>query len=106
MDYDPRIESFWFAGGMDPPEHIKSCRKGIDWLKHMENDPVDRAIQYLGVPILTLRANQPLQPIISLGEAENPDLEVPFCKYDPRVFWTETTFRHGVNLPGEYCIYV
>lgn len=88
---------------MNPPERIKSIRRGLDWLKDKENEPVDRAIQYFGCPILTLRADQPLPSIISLSEAENPALEVPFFKYDPKVHGIETKHRHGVNLPGKCC---
>lgn len=87
---------------MNPPENTKSSRRGLEWLKHKENEPVDRVIQYFGCPMVTLRADKPLPPIISLSEAENPDLDVPFFKYDPRVLWTESEHRHGVNVPGNY----
>lgn len=85
---------------MNPPARIKNFRRSIDLIKDTENDPIDRAIQYFGYPTLTLRTEQPLQPIISRSEAENPALEVPFFKYDPRVVWTKTDYKHGVNLPG------
>lgn len=101
MDYDPRLESFWCAGGINPPESIKRYRRGNEWQKDSENDPVDRPIQYFGFPIITLRANQPLLPIISLSEAENPALEVPHFPYDPRVLNITMDHRHGVNLPGD-----
>lgn len=87
---------------MDPPERIRSSRRGLEWLKSRENEPVDRAIQYLGETPLTLRAKLPLKPIIAFEEAENSDLEVPFFKYDPRVLCTDVDYRHGVNLPGNY----
>ncbi|KAG5882797.1 hypothetical protein JTB14_035627 [Gonioctena quinquepunctata] len=100
IDYDPRIESTWYAGGMNPPEHIKRCRKGMEWMKPYENDPVDRLMVYFGSPSLTLRSEVPLPPIVSQEEAENPDLEVPTFKFDPRVVGTFTEHRHISNIPG------
>ncbi|KRT86357.1 hypothetical protein AMK59_2522, partial [Oryctes borbonicus] len=100
IDLDPRIESFWFAGGMDPPENIKKYRRGMEWQKHKENEPTNRAIQYIGTPLLHLRSRLPLLPIIAFKEATNEDFKVPFFKYDPRVVGTLTTHRHVTNIPG------
>lgn len=91
---------------MDPPERVKSYRRNNEWQKATENDPVDRPIQYFGFPSLTLRVDQPLRPLMSLSEAENSALEVPYFKYDPRVVNVTTDHRHGVNLPGNNSIFV
>ncbi|XP_023030475.1 mitochondrial ribosomal protein S30 [Leptinotarsa decemlineata] len=100
VDYDPRIESTWYVGGMIPPEHIKSCRRGMEWMKPYENDPIDRVMVYFGSPSLTLRSTLPLQPIISQSEAQNTDLKVPFFKFDPVSVGNYTDHRHIANIPG------
>ncbi|GJQ74485.1 mRpS30 [Trypoxylus dichotomus] len=100
VDLDPRIESFWFAGGMNPPENIKRCRRGMEWQKHNENEPTNRAIQYIGTPILHVRSYLPLLPIVPFAEATNEEFKIPIFKYDPRVVGTFTTHRHVTNIPG------
>lgn len=87
---------------MNPPERVKGYRRGIEWLKHTENEPTDRAIQYIGSSILSLRADQPLLPIVAMSEAENSDFDVPFFKYSPKVVCTSTDYQHGVNVPGMF----
>lgn len=86
---------------MNPPENIKRYRLGLEWRKHTENEPTNRAIQYTGTSTLSLRSRLPLLPIVPYSEAVNEDLKVPFFKYDPRVVGTATTHRHITNIPGE-----
>ncbi|XP_018574152.1 39S ribosomal protein S30, mitochondrial [Anoplophora glabripennis] len=100
IDTDPRIESTWYAGGMNSPDHIKRLRKGLEWMKKYVDDPVDRLMVYHGFPSLTVRSQLPLKTIVPFSEAENPDLVVPFFQYDPRVVGTETEHRHMANVPG------
>lgn len=100
VDLDLRIESAWYVGGMNPPEHIKSCRRGHSFWKKYENEPTDRLMYYIGSPVLTIRATLPLPLIIPPSEAENPAFDVPFFQYDPRVFGTTTEHRHMANVPG------
>lgn len=99
-DYEPRIEAFWFVGGVNPPSNIINIRKSIKWMKDYVDDPVDLGIQYLGQPVLYLRHEFPLKEIISLSESENPSLEVPRFTYDPRVLGYACKRRHGTNIPG------
>ncbi|XP_022920692.1 uncharacterized protein [Onthophagus taurus] len=100
VDFEPRIESFWFAGGMAPPENVKRYRKGQEFQKHKENDPTNRAIQYIGNPLLQIRSKLPLKPVLSPKSVEEGDYPVPFFKYDPRVVGVDTTHRHATNIPG------
>ncbi|XP_017785719.1 PREDICTED: 28S ribosomal protein S30, mitochondrial [Nicrophorus vespilloides] len=100
VDYDARIEAFWYAGGMNPPLNVKKYRTGVEWRKHTEDDPVDRAIHYSGSPSVQLRNELPLPPIIPHSEASNPDFKVPFFKYDPRTVGTTTTHKHAANIAG------
>lgn len=90
---------------MNPPENIKKCRRGQESMKPLENEPIDRAIQYTGSPILNIRSDKPLLPIISLEEAENSELDVPYFQYDPRVVGTSSTHQHAANVPGRFIPY-
>ncbi|KAJ8917191.1 hypothetical protein NQ315_012683 [Exocentrus adspersus] len=101
IDLDARIESSWYAGGMDAPERIKNLRRRM---KYMDEDyvdtPIDRLMVYHGSPSLTVRSQLPLNPVVPFAEAENPDLVVPVFRYDPRVVGTTIEYRHVANIPG------
>ncbi|KAL1489654.1 hypothetical protein ABEB36_013598 [Hypothenemus hampei] len=100
VDVEPRLEASWVVGGINPDERLKKIRKGHTFFKQFENDPIDRYFGYIGSPMLALRASRPLPFIMSSSEAENPDLEVPFYKYDPRSVGTRIEHRHLANVPG------
>lgn len=101
VDTDSRIESTWYAGGMNPPESVKRSHRAIEWKKDYENDPINRVMVYHGFPSATVRSQLPLNPVVPFSEAENPDLAVPFFQYDPRVLGIETEYRPIANIPGK-----
>ncbi|XP_044259375.1 28S ribosomal protein S30, mitochondrial isoform X2 [Tribolium madens] len=101
VDLNPRVESFWFAGGMNPPENIKRYRRGTEWQKIKENEPTNRGMNYIGSSNLSLRSDLPLRQLISPSDAENPDLGVPHFEFDPRTVGTVANeHRHIANIPG------
>ncbi|XP_063709738.1 large ribosomal subunit protein mL65 [Culicoides brevitarsis] len=104
VDLDPRHEAFWFVGGIDPPERVRSYRRGHEWTKKFEKAPVDRSFQHISQPYLTLRHVNPLPALENVNlEALNyvtDKVEVPDQKYDPRVYGYRTTHRHGTIVPG------
>ncbi|VEN63901.1 unnamed protein product [Callosobruchus maculatus] len=101
VDFEPRIESTWYAGGMNPPENIRRLRDGRAWSREYKDDPTDRIMVFLGSPILTLRSVQPLPMVMSNSELESSSLELPEWKFDPRVVGTQTEQnRRIVNVPG------
>lgn len=104
IDISPRIESSWVVGGMNPPERVKSYRRNQpEWQqveRERENEPTDRVIQYAGSPLLALRTDKPLLPILPAAECEMDELDVPFWKYDPRTVGTTTDYKHVTNIPG------
>lgn len=57
-------------------------------------------MQYLGKPSLAVRTELPLDPVLPYSDADNPDLDVPFFSFDPRVLGYNSTNRHGTNIPG------
>lgn len=99
--FEPRIEASWYVGGIVPPLSVQSTRRGVDWMKDMVNDPVDRTMQYIGTPVLNLNGKKPLLPIIPHSEAENPDFKVPLYKYDPLSVCAFTMHRRLTNIPGK-----
>ncbi|CAH0553313.1 unnamed protein product [Brassicogethes aeneus] len=100
VDNDPRVEACWYAGGMVPPENIKRYREGREWTKEFKDLPTDRLMSYEGKVNLSLRTNAPLPAFVNYSEAENPDFDVPFFKYDPRTVGTKTLHKRIVNVPG------
>nr|CAD7428229.1 unnamed protein product [Timema monikensis] len=100
VDYEPRLESFWSLGGLAPPEAMRKSKLGCKWTEDKADEPIDRFIQYLGSPILQLRHEQPLPPLVDHSEGENPELEVPLFTLDPRTDGFFQEHRHGTNIPG------
>lgn len=100
IDQDPRIEAFWFAGGIEPPKDTKRFKESVYWMKPFADEYVDRRVQYKGDPILQLRHDLPLNEIVNLSESENPAFTVPEFKYDPRVLGYEVKNVHGTTIPG------
>lgn len=100
IDYDPRHEAFWFIGGVDVPYKVAAWRRKYPWLKDRENEPIDRPVQYIGSPILALRSNLPLKPVIPYSEAENPEFKVAKFTYAPETVGYFGEYKHGTNIPG------
>ncbi|XP_046752870.1 39S ribosomal protein S30, mitochondrial [Diprion similis] len=99
VDYEPRIEAYWWVGGMWPQEYVVK-RKKRAFLKEYAEDLIDQRIQYHGTPTLHLRHEFPLNEIVSLSESENPDFIIPEFRYDPRVIGYNLKTLHGTNIPG------
>ena len=100
IDHDPRIEAFWFVGGIPPPTVIKDLKRRAGIQKAYLNDPVDRPVQYIGCPILQMRHNLPLPEIVPLSESENSKYNVPSFTYETRSTGLALERRHGTNIPG------
>ncbi|XP_053978120.1 28S ribosomal protein S30, mitochondrial [Hylaeus volcanicus] len=99
-DFEPRVEAFWFVGGIDPPTITRKARANQEWTKEFENAPIDIPVQYNGSPILQLRHPFPLKEIVSLSDCENSELNVPEFKFDPRVLGYRFSYKHATNIPG------
>lgn len=89
---------------MHPTDGVKKLHKSKEWLKDTEKDPINKVMQALTYPSLTIRSDVPLKPIIPYNEAENPDFNVPFFEYDPRVLDTKIEYRRIANIPGWYFV--
>lgn len=100
VDYDARHEAFWFVGGVDPRKSIRIHKSKKKWTKPSMNDHVNRHVQYIGSPMLTIRSRTPLKPLLPYTEATNPAFKVPQFSYTPAVVGYFENFRHGTNIPG------
>ncbi|XP_070495949.1 large ribosomal subunit protein mL65 [Chironomus tepperi] len=105
VDIDPRIEAFWFVGKFIPPLNVQRFRKPRPHLKDYVNDPVDRPIQYVGNPLLTMRHQYPLESFEDINfdamtkQNENIPMESIYS-VDPLAHGYHTFHRHGVSVPG------
>ena len=100
VETDPRVESFWCVGGMDPPTFLRKRREKVPWLKDAADRPIDRWFQYFGSPMMHLRHELPLPAVLQIHESESPDFNVPFFRYDPKVIGFHDTTQMGTNIPG------
>ncbi|XP_072938081.1 uncharacterized protein mRpS30 [Epargyreus clarus] len=100
VDYDPRHEAFWFVGGVDIPSRVQKWRKQFRKLKENEYSPIDRPIQYIGHPLLTIRNTMPLKPIIPYEQVSNAEFNVQQYTTAPERVGYLAEFRHGTNIPG------
>lgn len=69
-------------------------------MKHLQDDPVDRMMTYIGSPNLFVRSHLPLKFIVPPNEADNPALDIPQFKYDPVSVGGKVQHRHIANIPG------
>ncbi|KAK1116980.1 hypothetical protein K0M31_017030 [Melipona bicolor] len=100
IDFEPRIETFWFAGGIERSTIAKRQRRRIKYLKEYADDPINIPVQYLGSPILQLRHSFPLREVISPIDCANPELTIPKFEFDPRVLGYRFSYRHATCIPG------
>ncbi|KAF5295977.1 hypothetical protein FQA39_LY12749 [Lamprigera yunnana] len=89
VDIDPRIEAFWYVGGIAADNDDKAVR------------PVnDKCFQYVGKPTLAIRSAIPLEAEMSIEEVEKSNFEVPCFEFNPHTVGITRTRRRIVNTPG------
>ena len=104
VDINPRHETYWVAGGMQPPTYVKKEKTAMCWKKHLANEPVDRHIQFVAQPYLTLRHKSPLEPILDVDvetlDVQTDGIDIPVYKFEPQALGYHTKHRHGTTIPG------
>ncbi|XP_017795818.1 PREDICTED: 28S ribosomal protein S30, mitochondrial isoform X2 [Habropoda laboriosa] len=100
IDFEPRVEAFWFVGGIERPTLSSKATENPDCTKEHASEPINMPVQYYGSPILQLRHLLPLKEILSLTESSNPDLSIPEFKFDPRVLGYRLSHKHATCIPG------
>lgn len=99
IDVDPRHEAFWLVGGIEPPETVRRMRKPT-WQKKYIDEPVNRQVQYVGQPFLTVRHALPLAEFESHALSAGQLGAVPQHRNDPRTIGYGHEYRHGTTIPG------
>lgn len=99
VDFEPRLEASWFTGGLYPSKSLRKFREST-FLKDYVDDPVNLPVHYIGQPVMHLRHKHPLKEIIALSDCENPALDVPTFKLNPKVLTYFMEKKHLTNIPG------
>lgn len=99
-DFDPRIEAFWFAGGVEPSNIVRKSKAESERAKDRANELLDQPVQYFGSPLLQLRHGLPLKEIVPITECTNPEFNVPEFKFYPAVIGYRFAYKHAVSIPG------
>lgn len=97
VDYDPRIEAFWFQGGIPPPMATIKSKLGTNH-KDLAMVPIDRGFHYYGSPMFQVRHNLPLPAILPMEECN--DLDVPEVRMRPEPQGYFDDRKHANEIPG------
>lgn len=100
IDFEPRVEAFWFAGGIEHQHLSKIPKVKSEFLKERLRSAVTIPVQYVGSPILQLRHQFPLREIFSLNQSLNSELFIPEFKFNPRVLGYKFSYKHATCIPG------
>lgn len=104
VNVDARHEAFWMVGGISPPVSTRKKRLGTAWQKDMADEPINRTLQYVGSPLLTVRHQHPLPAMESLEDVKGGNVAettpLPAFKFDPRTIGYAHEYRHGTTVPG------
>jgi len=97
---DPRIEAFWFLGGIEPDNMMKKTRKGNYWTEHRENELVERPIRSVVMPCLNVNVENGLPEVVPLDHSLVTSGEVPVANLDPRSYGYKFKHTHAAITPG------
>lgn len=100
VDLSPRVEAFWFLGGIEPDRLMKKSRKGYKMAEDRINELIDRPMQYTGEPCLSLRHRHPLPQFVERDSGVSIYGNIPEWNADPRTLGYRYKSRHGTNVPG------
>jgi len=104
VSHNPRIEAFWFVGGIDkaPIDELEFYFRQ-EFYKNHKPFTEDRAYQYVGEPILHIRSKLPLPEVGPREATITLDKNIEEFPYDPSTVYNyENKYRHAVTLPGWY----
>lgn len=108
---DPRIEAFWFLGGINPSQAKIEERKSRTKMTNINarkgylhpslvDGPVNEPIQFYGNPILQLQTKYPLPSAEKLLEQDQRAEGIPHVPYEPSVMYLEQDYRRATTIPG------
>eukprot|EP00096_Caligus_rogercresseyi_P004044 TRINITY_DN18173_c0_g1_i1.p1 TRINITY_DN18173_c0_g1~~TRINITY_DN18173_c0_g1_i1.p1 ORF type:complete len:588 (-),score=190.63 TRINITY_DN18173_c0_g1_i1:385-2148(-) len=113
-DVFPRLEAFWFKGGIHPDRRMVKKRRGTveTRLKRRELkgtledhkdtifEPYERALAYNGTPLLTKRHSSFLPSFLPMEECLRSFEEEEEFLHDPRSLGFPCTHVRGRNIPA------
>lgn len=108
---EPRLEAFWFLGGINPSQKKLEERKLRTKMTNLcvrksyldpslVDGPVNEPIQFCGEPILQLQSRYPLPSAEDLLEEDPRAKGIPHVPYEPKNLYLEKKFRHATTIPG------
>ncbi|XP_066983113.1 large ribosomal subunit protein mL65 [Macrobrachium rosenbergii] len=100
VDVRPRIQAFWFLGGIEPDRILRKTRKNYPRTKDIENEPVDRPMQSTCTPALCVRGNLSLPEVVPLDHSLSTSGHVPVETLDPRAYGYKFKHSHATTLTG------
>ncbi|KAK4298493.1 hypothetical protein Pmani_029168 [Petrolisthes manimaculis] len=100
LDLRPRVEAFWFLGGIPPDNMLKKTRKNFTVTKEYENDPIDRPIQGTSTPVLGLRVTDGLPEVVPWDDPLATSATLPKSVLDPRAYGYKFAKKHATIVTG------
>ncbi|XP_068210729.1 large ribosomal subunit protein mL65 [Palaemon carinicauda] len=100
VDLRPRVQAFWFLGGIEPDRILKKTRKNCPKTKELENEPIDRPMQSRSTPALCVRGNLSLPEVVPLDHPLSTSGDVPIQTLDPRSYGFKFTHSHATTVTG------
>lgn len=108
---DPRIDAFWFLGGINPSlEKIEERKRRTKMTNKnvkkqfldpsLVHKPVNEPIQFYGKPILQVQTRHPLPPVENLTDCDPRAAGIPHIPYEPPVIYLEKEYRRATTVPG------
>jgi len=121
----PRVEGFWFRGGIKPDKSMIKKRQGLQdmmkkkmratlterdrevWEEKLAqrdeayvNKTYERCIQVKADTVLHMRHADPLNEFVDRDDKLCTEIDIPIVDFDPRSYEFKTKCQHGTNIPG------
>ncbi|XP_042879584.1 28S ribosomal protein S30, mitochondrial-like isoform X2 [Penaeus japonicus] len=100
VDIRPRVEAFWFLGGLQPDNLLKKKRRNFKYMKDKEHDPMERSIQAESSPCLCVRTSLGLPEVVSREDSLATSAPVPVENLDPRAYGFKFKHKHATIVTG------
>ena len=97
-DIDPRVEAFWFLGGIEWSKEEKDDKNYKDLAEAFEYNT--KPMQSYASPKPRLRINDILPPVLDMSESEQYSSRIPICHYDPATAEFEFEHQTARLIPG------
>lgn len=100
VDVRPRVEAFWFLGGLQPDNLLKKKRRNFKPMKDREHELMERAMQAESSPSLCVRTSLGLPEVVSREDSLATSAPVPVENLDPRAYGLKFEHKHATIVTG------